>query len=112
MAISAIGSLLGAAGLAPAQQAQQVQQVAAPDASAATSAPSGASGNTFTDALDNMQAAQNNADSLAVQAATGNLSDIHAYTIAATEASLTTELTVAVRNRAVESFNEIMRMQT
>jgi flagellar hook-basal body complex protein FliE len=31
--------------------------------------------------------------------------------IASTQASLATELTVAVRNRAVESFQEIMRMQ-
>ena len=58
-----------------------------------------------------MQAAQDNADSLAVQAATGSLVDVHNYTIAATEAQLMTDLTVAVRDRAVESFNEIMRMQ-
>ena len=32
-------------------------------------------------------------------------------TIAATQASLATELTVAVRNKAVEAFNDIMRMQ-
>ena len=31
--------------------------------------------------------------------------------IAATQAQLATELTVAVRNKALESFNEIMRMQ-
>ena len=30
--------------------------------------------------------------------------------IAATEASLATELTVAVRNKAVEAFNSIMHM--
>jgi flagellar hook-basal body complex protein FliE len=30
--------------------------------------------------------------------------------IAATEASLATELTVAVRNKAVEAFNSIMSM--
>ena len=62
-------------------------------------------------ALDSLQGTQNAADSLAQTAATGNLTDIHNYTIAATEASLTTELTVAVRDRAVEAFNEIMRMQ-
>ena len=43
--------------------------------------------------------------------ATGNLTDIHNYTIAATEAQMMTDLTVAVRDRAVEAFNEIMRMQ-
>jgi flagellar hook-basal body complex protein FliE len=31
--------------------------------------------------------------------------------IASTEAQVTTELTVALRNKAVDAFNEIMRMQ-
>ncbi len=53
---------------------------------------------------------QTNADSLAVQAATGDLTNVHDYMIAATEASLATELTVAVRNKAVEAFNQIMNM--
>ncbi len=107
MTISAIGGIMNAAGLASTSAVQQ------PGATAATgaSAPASSTGNAFVDALDNVQSAQDNADSLAKAAATGNLSDIHNYTIAATEASLTTELTVAVRDRAVEAFNEIMRMQ-
>ena len=64
-----------------------------------------------TNGLENLQETQGTADSLAKQAATGDLSDLHDYMIASTQASLATELTVAVRNRAVESFQEIMRMQ-
>lgn len=60
--------------------------------------------------LENLQQVQHDADVLATQAATGELTDVHDYMIAATKASLATELTVAVRNKAVEAFNEIMRM--
>jgi flagellar hook-basal body complex protein FliE len=81
-------------------------------ASTGVAAPAGGDGNGFSNALDAVQASQDNADGLAKAAATGNLTDIHNYTIAATEAQLTTQLTVAVRDRAVEAFNEIMRMQT
>jgi len=61
-------------------------------------------------AVDGLQAAQANADRLAVGAATGDLTNVHDYMIAATEASLDTELTVAVRNKAVDAFNQIMNM--
>ncbi len=73
--------------------------------------PSGeAFGSMLLDGIDRLEAVQDRSDTLAVKAATGNLDNIHDYTIAATEASVTTQLTVAVRNRALESFNEIMRM--
>ncbi len=54
---------------------------------------------------------QSNADTLAVKAVTGDLNDIHDYTIAASEASVAMELTAALRNKAVDAFTEIMRMQ-
>jgi flagellar hook-basal body complex protein FliE len=98
MAIAPIGPMTGLAGIASAAPAP---------ADATQRAP----GSAFANALDNVEAAQDTADALAVQAATGDLTDIHNYTIAATEASVTTQLTVAVRDRAVEAFNEIMRMQ-
>lgn len=60
--------------------------------------------------LDRLQSVNDRADQLSVQAATGDLSNLHEYTIAATEASVTTQLTTAVRNKALEAFNEIMRM--
>jgi flagellar hook-basal body complex protein FliE len=67
-------------------------------------------GQTLANALEGLQATQTKADNLAVQAATGDLTNVHDYMIAATEASLATELTVAVRNKAVEAFNSIMSM--
>ena len=67
-------------------------------------------GDLLTDGIDRLDAVQDRAAKLAVQAATGNLDNIHDYTIAAGEASITTQLTVAVRNKALEAFSEIMRM--
>jgi len=60
--------------------------------------------------LKQLEALQSRADDLAVLAATGKLTDVHDYTIAATEAAMATQLTVALRNKALEAFNEIMRM--
>lgn len=67
-------------------------------------------GHLVTDGIDRLQAVQGASDKLAVTAATGDLTAIHQYTVAASEAAVTTQLTVAVRNKALEAFNEIMRM--
>ena len=60
--------------------------------------------------FDQLQGTQKAADALAAQAATGDLKDVHDYMIASTEASLATEMVVTIKNKAVEAFNEIMRM--
>ena len=60
--------------------------------------------------FDALQGTQNNADALATQAATGDLKDVHDYMIASNEAALATEMVVTIKNKAVEAFNEIMRM--
>jgi len=81
-----------------------------------TAADKGAdNGNGFgvalTGALDNAQALSSDSKTLAVQAVTGNLDDIHNATIASTRAQVTLELIATVRNKGVDAFNEIMRMQ-
>jgi len=77
----------------------------------APSAPNADFGGMVLDGIERLEGVQDRADGLAAQAAAGTLSNIHDYTMAATEASVTTQLTVAVRNKAVEAFTEIMRMQ-
>lgn len=71
---------------------------------------SGEFGQLLIDGIDRLEGITDHAADLSVQAATGQLENIHDYTIAATEASVATQLTVSMRNKAVEAFNEIMRM--
>ncbi len=80
-----------------------------PTATAAVAKPSFS--NMVAQGLEKLQATQAAGDDLAVKATTGDLTNIHDYMIAANEATLATQLTVAVRNKAVEAFTEIMRMQ-
>ncbi|MDL2288053.1 flagellar hook-basal body complex protein FliE [Oscillospiraceae bacterium OttesenSCG-928-F05] len=40
----------------------------------------------------------------------GGLTDLHTATIAAEQADLALQLTVAIRNKVVDAYNEVMRM--
>lgn len=77
--------------------------------------PPGTDGSSFAEnlngAVDNLQSLQSTSKSLAVQAVTGDLTDIHNATLAASRAQVTLELVSAIRNKGVDGFNEIMRMQ-
>jgi flagellar hook-basal body complex protein FliE len=99
-AIGAIGGVTGPSAITPVN---------------GTNAASGAGGADFAGqlakGLDSLQGMQSKSDDLAVKAATGSLTDVHDYMIASTEAQLATQLTVAVSNKAVAAFNDIMRMQ-
>jgi flagellar hook-basal body complex protein FliE len=61
--------------------------------------------------LNAVQASQTNADSLAIKAASGDLTNVADYTVAATQASLMTSLASTLRTKAVDAFNQIMGMQ-
>ncbi|MFJ4029498.1 flagellar hook-basal body complex protein FliE [Paenarthrobacter sp. NPDC089989] len=79
--------------------------------SAKPTSTSGDFGTALTGAVDDLQSLQSASKELAVSAVTGNLDDIHKATLAATRAQVTFELVAAVRNKGVDAFNEIMRMQ-
>ncbi len=79
--------------------------------SAGTAAGAGASPNAFAEGLKQVEQLQQTADTTATGVATGAITDMHQFTTAASKASLGIDLTVALRNRAVEAYQEIMRMQ-
>lgn len=91
--------------------------VNAATAASAVAAPTGPQGpnhdfgQMVINGIDQLESLNDNAANLSVKAATGDLNSIHDYTIAATEATTATQLTVAVTNKAIESFNSIMNMQ-
>ena len=81
---------------------------------AGSTAAQGSGGSDFASvlasSLDQLQSTQSTADTLATQAATGNLRDVSDYMIASNEAQLATDTVVTLKNQAVSAFNEIMRM--
>lgn len=84
----------------------------APPATAPTKATDDtAFANSVTGAIDELRSLQSESDNLKVAAVTGNLDDIHSAMIASSRAAVTLELVAAVRNKGVDAFNEIMRMQ-
>jgi flagellar hook-basal body complex protein FliE len=68
-------------------------------------------GDAMVGALDSLDRSQRRTDDLARAAATGDLQRVEDLMVASNETQLLTQMTVAVRNRAVEAFNDIMRMQ-
>lgn len=80
-----------------------------------TARPASSDGSGFaasmTQAIDDLRAVQSQSETLGVAAVTGDLDDIHTAMIASTRAAVTLELVAAVRNKGVDAFNEIMRMQ-
>ncbi len=63
------------------------------------------------EAIDKVNDLQKGAEKMADDFAAGKISNIHDVIIEAEKASIALRLTVEVRNRIVEAYREIMRMQ-
>lgn len=98
--VAAVGAVTPTAYLAPTGGATRTEGIAGT-----------AFGEALTGAVEGLQAAQAESSRLALKAVTGDLTDIHDATIASSRAAVTLELVAAVRNKGVEAFTEIMRMQ-
>ena len=80
-------------------------------AAAPTSGGGSAFGNMLTDQLGKLEGTQNEAASASQALATGQASDPEAVVMAVERARLSMQLASTLRNKAVEAFTEIMRMQ-
>ncbi len=62
-------------------------------------------------ALQQVDRLQDSRDEMVAGAVTGQVSEVHDVMVAAEEAQLSFELMLEVRNRLLESYNEIMSLQ-
>jgi flagellar hook-basal body complex protein FliE len=62
------------------------------------------------DAINNVLQTESTARIDAVNAVSGNMDDLHTLTINIAKADLALQLFVGVRNKALEAYNEIMRI--
>jgi flagellar hook-basal body complex protein FliE len=75
------------------------------------SGPSSGFGDKLTSALQKVSDAENRADDLLTKLARGEDVELHQVTIATTEAALSVQMMVAIRDQAVQAYSEIMNMQ-
>ena len=68
-------------------------------------------GEFLTDALGEVNSLQQNAATASYDLAAGKLQDISQVTIAAEKATIAMQLTMQVRNKVIDAYQEVMRMQ-
>ena len=99
---------------------QEISQLASTATSALTSTPARPAASAkqatpfsdlLTDAVGEVNALQLQADSAISGLMTGKGVDVHTAMIAAEKASMTFELSLSVRNKAVQAYQQVMSMQ-
>lgn len=99
-------------GMPPVAGAQGVGGVGgAQGVGGADGAPAPGFGDALGRGLQQVSSLEHNADALIEDVATGGPTKIHEVMAATNQASLATDLLVQVRDRALESYHEVMRMQ-
>lgn len=71
----------------------------------------GSFGQFLQDAMQEVNNLQLESQDMKQQLITGNVEDIHQVMIAAEKANVALQLTVQIRNKVIEAYQEIMRMQ-
>lgn len=83
----------------------------APSALTGTPKPPPGFGDMVGNAIQNVSNAEHKADDLVQRLARGEDVELHQVSIATTEAALSVQLMVAVRDQAIDAYTQIMNMQ-
>lgn len=97
-------------GFSPAQ-AGSLRPAQVPGQNAGTAGIAQSFSSYLTDAIDQISTLQSEADAASTKLVTGDLSDIHQAVIASEKAGLALQLAIEVRNKVIEAYQEVMRMQ-
>ncbi len=73
--------------------------------------PAAGFGDAMARGLQQVSALEHQADAMAVDVATGGPTKVHELMLATTESALAVDMLVQVRDRALDAYQEIMRMQ-
>lgn len=82
-----------------------------PGATATPGAPSAGFGDALARGLEQVSALEHRADAMIEDVATGGPTKVHELMVATTESALAVDLLVHVRDRALEAYHEVMRLQ-
>ncbi len=63
------------------------------------------------DELNKVDALQKDAEAASIELVTGQIQDLHTVMVALEKANLSLGLTIEVRNKVLDAYNQIMRMQ-
>ena len=94
--------------LRPVQAAQELLK---PDMAAAKTENEKSFGAVLADALQNVNSLVKDSEQKSVDMAQGRIEDVSQVMIATEKASLGLQMTMQVRNKVVEAYQEVMRMQ-
>jgi flagellar hook-basal body complex protein FliE len=88
-----------------------VSQIAPGGAAPTAPASGGGFGSVLMDQVQKLEGQQQNAAAQSQALATGQATDVSSVVAALEQASLSMQLAVQVRNKAVEAYNDLMHMQ-
>ena len=108
LSISNLNTLVGGQGLGEVRESRN--SLGAPGAKGLAE-PGKSFADTLKDAVQNVNAAQKEADVKMQDLATGKTQNIHDVMLSAEKADISLKLMVQVRNKIVEAYQEIMKMQ-